>query len=89
MEAVGERIKPATLKIALYEGETPITNVQTIKFDSSSGNLDDRKQWVTLVLTDRHYNKKNVYHLILRDADTGVEQQRSEVIIDRAFTDDF
>lgn len=89
MEAVGERIKPALLKIALYEGETPITNVQTIKFDSSSGNLDDRKQWVTLVLTDRHYNKKNVYHLILRDADTGVEQQRSEVIIDRAFTDDF
>lgn len=89
MEAVGERTKPATLKIALYDGETPISNIQTVKFDSTSANLDDRKQWVTLVLTDRHYDKKNIYHLILRDADSGVEQQRMEVIIDRAFTDDF
>ena len=27
--------------------------------------------------------------LVLRDAETGIEQQSVEVIIDRAFTDDF
>jgi hypothetical protein len=51
--------------------------------------LDERKKWVNLVLTDRPYNKKTPYRLVLRDADTGIEQQSVEVIIDRTFTDDF
>ena len=38
---------------------------------------------------DRPYNKKTPYRLVLRDAETGIEQQSVEVIIDRAFTDDF
>ena len=36
-----------------------------------------------------NYNKKTPYRLVLRDAETGIEQQSVEVIIDRAFTDDF
>ena len=59
------------------------------KFESSSGNLDERKKWVNLVLKDRQYSKKTPYRLVLRDAETGVEQQGVEVVIDRAFTDDF
>ena len=89
MEPVGERIKPVTLRVAVYEGEEPVTDVQTVKFDSSSGNLDERKKWVNLVLKDREYNKRTPYRLVLRDAATGIEQQGVEVIIDRAFTDDF
>jgi len=89
MDAVSDRVKPITLKLAVYEGDDPVTDIQTLKFDSSSGNLDERKKWVNLVLKDRQYNKKTPYRLILRDADTGIEQQSVEVIIDRAFSDDF
>ena len=89
MEPVSDRVKPITLKVAVYEGEEPVTDIQTVKFDSSSGNLDERKKWVNLVLKDRQYNKKTPYRLVLRDAETGIEQQSVEVIIDRAFTDDF
>ena len=89
MEAVSDRVKPITLRVAVYEGEEPVTDVQTVKFESGSGNLDERKKWVSLVLKERQYNKKTPYRLVLRDAETGIEQQSVEVIIDRAFTDDF
>ena len=56
---------------------------------SASGNMDERKKWVNLVLQDRQYNKKTPYRLVLRDGETGIEQQSVEVVIDRAFTDDF
>ena len=62
---------------------------ETVIIDSTSGNMDERKKWVNLVLQDRQYNKKIPYRLVLRDAETGIEQQSVEVTIDRAFTDDF
>jgi uncharacterized protein (TIGR02687 family) len=89
MEAVSDRVKPISLRVAVYEGEEPVTDIQTVKFESSSGNLDERKKWVSLVLKERQYNKKTPYRLVLRDAETGIEQQSVDVIIDRAFTDDF
>jgi len=89
MEAVSERVKPITLRIAVYEGDEPVTNIETVTFDSASGNMDERKKWISLVLQDRAYSKKTRYRLILRDADTGVEQQGVDIVIDRAFTDDF
>ena len=78
-----------TLKVAVYEKDEAVTDLQTVKFDSASGNLDERKKWINLVLKERQYNKKTPYRLVLRDAETGIEQQSVEVIIDRAFTDDF
>ena len=42
-----------------------------------------------LALEDRQYDKKTNYRLVLRDAETDIEQQSVDVIIDRAFTDDF
>ena len=89
MEPVSERVKAVTLKVAVYEGEDPVTNIETVTFDSASGNMDERKKWVPLVLQERQYNKTTPYRLVLRDAETGVEQQGVEVVIDRAFTDDF
>ena len=89
MDEVSERVKSIKLKVAIYEQDEIISNVETVTFDSASGNMDDRKKWVHLVLQDRAYNKKTQYRLVLRDADTGLEQESVEVIIDRAFTDDF
>jgi len=89
MEPVSDRVKAITLKVAIHEGDESVTGTETVKFESSSGNLDERKKWVSLVLKDRQYDKKTPYRLVLRDAETGIEQQSVEVIIDRAFTDDF
>ena len=89
MEPVSERVKAITLRIAVYEGEQAVTDIQTVKFGNSTGNLDERKKWINLVLKDHQYNKKTHYRLVLRDAETGIEQQSVEVIIDRTFTDDF
>ncbi|MHB1787676.1 MAG: BREX-1 system phosphatase PglZ type A [Acidimicrobiales bacterium] len=114
VEAVGERVKPVTLKVAIYEGTRPVTsakavtldygqggfgegawpaepvtNVETVTFDSVSEKMDERKKWVTLVLRDRPYDKKTPFRLVLRDAETGIEQQSVPVVIDRAISDDF
>jgi hypothetical protein len=89
MEPVSERVKPITLKVAVYEGEEPVTNIETVTFDSASGKMDERKKWVPLILRERPYDKKTRYSLVLREADSGIEHSRVDVIIDRAFADDF
>lgn len=89
MEPISERVRPVTLKVGVYEGSEPVTNIQTVTFESVSDKMDDRKKWVHLTLRNREYNKKTPFRLVLHDAETGVEQAGVEVTIDRAFTDDF
>ena len=89
MEPVSERVKAVTLKIAVYEGNEPVTTIESVTFNSTSSNLDERQKSVILVLRDRPYDKRTPYRLVLRDADTGIEQESLDVIIDRAITDDF
>ncbi len=89
MEPVSERVKPITLKVAIFEGDQPVTDIETVTFESTSGNMDDRKRTIRLVLQNRSYDKRTAYRLVLRDAETGVEQASVDVVIDRAFTDDF
>jgi uncharacterized protein (TIGR02687 family) len=59
MEPVSDRVKQITLRVAVYEGEKPVTNVVTVTFDSSSDKMEDRKKTVNLTLVDRQYNKKS------------------------------
>jgi uncharacterized protein (TIGR02687 family) len=89
MEAVGERLKPVTLRVGVFEGEEQVSNIQTVKFDSETSNLEERKKWVMLTLTGKSYEKRKPYRLVLTDAESGIEQQSVEVIIDRAVADDF
>jgi uncharacterized protein (TIGR02687 family) len=89
MEPISDRVKPITLKAAVYDGNDPVTNIESIRFESVSSNIEERKKSVTLVLKDRPYDKKAKYRLVLRDAETGIEQESVTIIIDRAFTDDF
>ena len=89
MEPVSDRVKTITLKVAVYEGNEPVTNIESVTFDSSSDNIEERKKSITLVLQDQQYDKKTKYRLVLRDAETDVEQESMDVIIDRAFTNDF
>ena len=88
-EQVSDRVKAVTLKVAIYEGSEPVTNIEKVTFGSTSDNMEERTRQVVLVLEDRTYNKKTKYRLLLRDAHTGIEQSSVDVIIDRAFSDDF
>ena len=88
-EAVTERIKPITLQIAVYDEDQPVTNTETVTFGSSSDSMDDRTKWVTLSLQGGEYDRKKPYHLILRNAESDIEEQRTAVTIDLAFTNDF
>jgi uncharacterized protein (TIGR02687 family) len=88
-EPISDRVKGITLKVAIYEANDPVTNIEKVTFDSTSENMDERTKQVVLVLEDRQYDKKTKYRLVLRDADTDIEQSSLEVTIDRAFSDDF
>ena len=88
-EKVSDRVKPSTIDVAVYEGGQPISNVERVTFESVQDNLDSWKKSVWLSLRKREYDKKARYHLVLRNADTAVEEGRVEVTINIAFSDDF
>ncbi len=89
-EAVGERLKPITLEIAVYDGTNPVTDIVRVTFDSKSDNFEDRKKWVSLSLKQGLAGKNISCHLIARDPDDdGREVLRSEVIIKQMFEADF
>ena len=88
-EPVSDRVKEITLKVAIYEDNEQVTNIEKVTFDSTSDNMEERTKQVVLVLEDRTYDKKTKYRLVLRDANTDIEQSSVDVTIDRAFSDDF
>jgi len=88
-EPVSDRVKAVTLKVAVYENSTAVTNISTVIFDSDSQSIDDRTKEVVLTLADHKFDKRTKYRFILRDSETDIEQSSIEVTIDRAFSDDF
>ena len=89
MEPVSDRAKALTVKIAIYDGDEPVSSIETVTFASTSTNLDDRQQSVMLTLQDQQFDKNKRYRLVLKDANTDFELQSQDVNIDRAITDDF
>ncbi len=89
MEPVSDRAKPITLKIAVFEGNEPVTSIETVTFESSSDSIEERQKSVFLTLEDRQFDKRFPYRLVLRDSETGIEQGSLEITIDRAISDDF
>ena len=88
-DAVSERKKPITLRAAIYDGAQPVTSIETVIFESTSNNMDDRKKDFTLELRTGSYDKATPYRLVLRDAENDAEVQSVPVVIDRNFDDDF
>jgi hypothetical protein len=88
-EPVGERVKPLTLKVAIHDGDIPVSNVETLTFDSASTDMNQWQKSLSLTLEGRPFASKQVCQLILRDAETGVEEARYDVTIDLAFGNDF
>ncbi|MFZ5802961.1 MAG: BREX-1 system phosphatase PglZ type A, partial [Candidatus Omnitrophota bacterium] len=89
IEAVSDRIKPATFKIGVYADNEPVSDIQTVSFESASPEMADRKKEVVLTLKNINFAGAKTYRLILRNAETDIEEQSIPVRIDRVFTSDF
>ena len=88
-EAVSERLLSRTVIISLRDGDTPISNEQTLTFDSASSLLEDRKRKVLLTILSGNYDRNKDYYLVVRDAKTQVELQRETLKVDLSFSNDF
>jgi uncharacterized protein (TIGR02687 family) len=88
-EAVSDRRKAITLRVAVYEGAQAVTSVESVTFDSASTDIEDRKKSIRLELQSGTFDKSKPYRLVLRDVETDAEVQFVLVVIDRSFDDDF
>jgi uncharacterized protein (TIGR02687 family) len=88
-EAVSDRVKAVTLKIAVYDGDEPVTGITKETFKSSSDSMTERTRYVPLTLQAKTFDPKKAYQLRLIDDETGIEKSRYSVTIDKAFHDDF
>jgi uncharacterized protein (TIGR02687 family) len=88
-EKVSERMTPRTLVVSLRDGDTLISNEETVTFDSASDSMEERKRTVKLMLKKGNYDNKKDYSLVLRDPETQIECERVPMTIDLAFINDF
>ena len=88
-DAVTERVLARTVVVCLRDGEAPISDEQTLTFDSTSLLLDERTRSVFLTVLSGNYESNKRYDLVLRDAVTKVEVLRQPIQIDLAFGNDF
>lgn len=88
-EPISERVLPRTVQISIRDGETLISDEQSLTFDSDSELMDKRKRTVMLTVRSGSYDRNKDYYLIARDAQTKVEVLRSPLRVDLAFANDF
>lgn len=88
-DAASERVLPRTVLISLRDGQTLISDEQTLTFDSTSQLMDERKRSVMLTIVSGLYDRARDYFLIARDAQTRVEIVRVPFKVDLAFSNDF
>lgn len=88
-EAVNEQLKPITLAVAIFADNEMVSSEETLTFDSTSDNMNERMKAARLSLSGTDFDRQRDYFLVLRDKDLGTELERYRVVIDLAFTDDF
>jgi uncharacterized protein (TIGR02687 family) len=88
-EPVSERVLARTVLVSLRDGDTLISDEQSVTFDSASGLMDERKRSVILTIKSGKYEKAKDYFLIARDTQTKVEVIRIPLKVDLAFANDF
>ncbi|PHV04096.1 BREX-1 system phosphatase PglZ type A [Janthinobacterium sp. BJB412] len=91
-DAVSERVLARSVVVSLRDSsdnDRPISNVQSITFDSTSQLLDERKRSVLLTVLAGAHDPHKHYDLVMRDATSNVEVLRLPVKVDLAFGNDF
>jgi uncharacterized protein (TIGR02687 family) len=89
-DAVSDKYLPMTLKIQIFDkkGE-PISNHQTITFDSASKQLGDRQKQVRLTMSKQSEGVREGDLCLTREDDLKQVYKRISVTIDLAFYEDF
>ena len=80
---------PRTVLISIRDGDTLISDEQSLTFDSDSELMDNRKRTVMLTVRSGSYDRSKDYFLIARDAQTKVDVLRLPLRVDLAFANDF
>jgi hypothetical protein len=91
-DAVSERVLPRSVVVSLrdaQDGDKPISDVQSITFDSSSQLLDERKRSIFLTVLAGAHDPHKHYDLVMRDAVSNIEVLRLPIKVDLAFGNDF
>jgi uncharacterized protein (TIGR02687 family) len=88
-EPVSERVLARTVLVSLRDGDTIISDEQSVTFDSASGLMDERKRSIILTVKSGTYDKSKDHYLIARDVQTKVEVIRIPLKVDLAFANDF
>ncbi|MDR0705060.1 MAG: BREX-1 system phosphatase PglZ type A [Planctomycetaceae bacterium] len=89
-EPISDRVKSITVKMAIYDtNNQPVSSIETLTFNSTSENLDERQQSACVTLQSHSCDKSEKYYLILRDVDSNIEILSQEIIIDRVIAEDF
>ncbi|MGK5008908.1 BREX-1 system phosphatase PglZ type A [Janthinobacterium sp. MDB2-8] len=91
-DAVSERVLARSVVVSLRDGsdnDKPISNAQSITFDSTSQLLDERKRSILLTVLAGAHDPHKHYDLVMRDAVSNVEVLRLPVKVDLAFGNDF
>ena len=88
-DAVSERVLARSVVVSLRDGDKPISDEQSLTFDSSSQLLDERKRSVFLTVQAGTHDPHKRYDLVMRDAVTKVEVLRLPIKVDLAFGNDF
>jgi len=91
-DAVSERVLARTVTVSLRDsqaGDKPISDVQTITFDSASHLLDERKRSILLTVLAGSHDPSKRYDLVMRDAVSNIEVLRLPIKVDLAFGNDF
>lgn len=88
-DAVSERVLARSVVVSLRDGEKPISDEQSLTFDSTSQLLEERKRSVFLTVSGGYHDPQKRYDLVLRDATSRVEVLRMPFRVDLAFGNDF
>lgn len=88
-DPVSERVLPVTLVFSIRDGDAPVSDEQSVTFDSASSMLDERKKSIFLTIQAGTYDRNKEYALVARDAKTKAEAWRTPLRIDLAFSNDF
>jgi uncharacterized protein (TIGR02687 family) len=91
-DAVSERVLPRSVVVSLRDvadQDRPISDEQSITFDSASQLLDERKRSVFLTVLGGAHDPHKRYNLVMRDATSKVEVLRLPIKVDLAFGNDF
>ena len=91
-DAVSDRVLARSVLVSLrdaQDGDKPISDVQSITFDSASQLLDERKRSIFLTVLAGAHDPHKRYDLVMRDAVSNIEVLRLPIKVDLAFGNDF